>query len=144
MEPYSDQLSPGRTYGGPGVYSDDPQRDRIQLHRILSALCPHYSRSLSSPFPIRSISAIFTHALFPRYFRIVTTRFLFGTGRMPHPVGGAMGVTLCHCRERGYPALTSLIKYSVRQLRAGIAWLLYFDLDCLLGMAPSQLFYSSS
>ena len=24
-----------------------------------------------------------------------------GTGRMPHPVGGAMGVTLCHCREKG-------------------------------------------
>ena len=22
--------------------------------------------------------------------------FLLGTGRMPHPVGGAMGVTLCH------------------------------------------------
>ena len=20
---------------------------------------------------------------------------------MPHPVGGAMGVTLCHCREKG-------------------------------------------
>ena len=28
-------------------------------------------------------------------------RFLLGTGRMPHPVGGAMGVTLCHCREKG-------------------------------------------
>ena len=27
--------------------------------------------------------------------------FLLGTGRMPHPVGGAMGVTLCHCREKG-------------------------------------------
>ena len=32
----------------------------------------------------------------------VLKRFLLGTGRMPHPVGGAMGVTLCHCRERGY------------------------------------------
>ena len=30
-------------------------------------------------------------------------RFLLGTGRMPHPVGGAMGVTLCHCREKGIP-----------------------------------------
>ena len=27
--------------------------------------------------------------------------FLLSTGRMPHPVGGAMGVTLCHCREKG-------------------------------------------
>ena len=27
-------------------------------------------------------------------------RFLLGTGRMPHPVGGAMGVT-CHCLEKG-------------------------------------------
>ena len=26
---------------------------------------------------------------------IITDRFLLGTGRMPHPVGGAMGVTLC-------------------------------------------------
>ena len=26
-------------------------------------------------------------------------RFLLGTGRMPHPVGGAMGVTLSHFRE---------------------------------------------
>ena len=24
---------------------------------------------------------------------------MLGTGRMPHPVGGAMGVTLSHCRE---------------------------------------------
>ena len=24
---------------------------------------------------------------------------------MPHPVGGAMGVTWCHCRERETPAL---------------------------------------
>ena len=32
-------------------------------------------------------------------------RFLLGTGRMPHPVGGAMGVT-CSVK-RGYPALTS-------------------------------------
>ena len=27
-------------------------------------------------------------------------RFLLGTGRMPHPEGGAMGVT-CVCREKG-------------------------------------------
>ena len=31
----------------------------------------------------------------------VLIRFLLGTGRMPHPVGGAMGVTLRHCREKG-------------------------------------------
>ena len=29
----------------------------------------------------------------------VAIRFLLGTGRMPHPVGGAMGVTLPHRRE---------------------------------------------
>ena len=31
----------------------------------------------------------------------VLHRFLLGTGRMPHPVGGAMGVTWFHCREKG-------------------------------------------
>ena len=34
-------------------------------------------------------------------------RFLLGTGRMPHSVGGAMGVTLCHCHEKGNTRLTS-------------------------------------
>ena len=32
---------------------------------------------------------------------LLLLRFLLGTGRMPHPVGGAMGVTLRHCREKG-------------------------------------------
>ena len=40
---------------------------------------------------------LFAHA------RTIPERFLLGTGRMPHPVGGAMGVTLCHCREKGIP-----------------------------------------
>ena len=31
----------------------------------------------------------------------VSHRFLLGTGRMPHPVAGAIGVTLRHCREKG-------------------------------------------
>ena len=31
----------------------------------------------------------------PHHDVIVKIRFLLGTGRMPHPVGGAMGVTLC-------------------------------------------------
>ena len=35
----------------------------------------------------------------PRSTRDKFRRFLLGTGRMPHPVGGAMGVTLSHCRE---------------------------------------------
>ena len=39
-------------------------------------------------------------------------RFLLGTGRMPHPVGGDMGVTLCHYRERGYTRFETIIKYS--------------------------------
>ena len=42
-------------------------------------------------------------------------RFLLGTGRMPHPVGGAMGVTLYTAAPRVKPALTSFI----RQLCAG-------------------------
>ena len=32
-------------------------------------------------------------------------RFLLGTGRMPHPVGGAMGVALCTAVKRGYTGL---------------------------------------
>ena len=36
-------------------------------------------------------------------------RFLLGTGRMPHPVGGAMGVTLYTAVPRVKPALTSAI-----------------------------------
>ena len=60
------------------------------------------------------------------------------TGRMPHPVGGDMGVTLCHYRERGYTRFETIHKTTA------FAGLLYFDLDCLLSKAPSQLFYSSS
>ena len=33
--------------------------------------------------------------------------FLLGTGRMPHPVGGAMGVTLLTAVKRDTPALIS-------------------------------------
>ena len=40
------------------------------------------------------------------------TRFLLGTGRMPHPVGWAMGVTCVTAEKREYPALNRLIKYS--------------------------------
>ena len=28
-------------------------------------------------------------------FTVIFERFLLGTGRMPHPVGGAMGTALC-------------------------------------------------
>ena len=35
------------------------------------------------------------------------TWFLLGTGRMPHPVGGAMGVALCTAVKRDTPTLTS-------------------------------------
>ena len=44
-----------------------------------------------------------------------TGRFLLGTGRMPHPVGGAVGVTWCHCREKGNTRFETVV---------------YFDLDC--------------
>ena len=40
--------------------------------------------------------------VFPYKPRSNSKRLLLGTGRMPYPVGGAIGVTLCHCRERGY------------------------------------------
>ena len=33
---------------------------------------------------------------------LVGRRFLLGTGRMPHPVGGAMGVALCIAVKRGH------------------------------------------
>ena len=36
---------------------------------------------------------------------VILNRFLLGTGRMPHPVGGDIGVTLRHCREKGTPTL---------------------------------------
>ena len=32
----------------------------------------------------------------------VPVRFLLGTGRMPHPVGGAMGVALCTAVKKGH------------------------------------------
>ena len=57
---------------------------------------------------------------------VVLRRFLLGTGRMPHPVGGAMCVTLSHCREKGYHSLN--IHKTTSHL--AFAWLLYFDLDC--------------
>ena len=34
--------------------------------------------------------------------RAVSFWFLLGTGRMPHPVGGAMGVALCTDVKRGH------------------------------------------
>ena len=59
-------------YGVPGVHFDVASASGPQLHRIskLSTLCPHYSRSLSAPFPqhLHNLSALFS-----QYFRIVTT-----------------------------------------------------------------------
>ena len=37
---------------------------------------------------------------------VICTRFLLGTGRMPHPVGGAMGVTISY----GYIILLNIHK----------------------------------
>ena len=50
----------------------------------------------------------------PKYSTYATfiNRFLLGTGRMPHPVGGAMGVTLCHCRAARETRFDINIKYS--------------------------------
>ena len=58
------------SYGGPGVHSDIASAARPPMFRIVSAM-------------------------FPQSFRAISARFLLGTGRMPHPVGGDMGVTLC-------------------------------------------------
>ena len=63
-----------------------------------------------------------------------TNIFLLGTGRMPHLVGGAMGVTLCHdnIRGSGYTRwLHHFIKYSkdILMLHVDVDDL-YFDLDC--------------
>ena len=49
----------------------------------------------------------FCLSLLSAYFLAVFERFLLSTGRMPHPVGGAMGVTCVTAVKRGYPALTS-------------------------------------
>ena len=49
---------------------------------------------------------------------------------MPHPVGGAMGVTCVTAVKRGYTRFDIILLIFIRQLRAGVAWLLYFDLDC--------------
>ena len=39
----------------------------------------------------------------------VGKRFLLGTGRMPHPVGGVMGVISYHCCEKGIPRFDILL-----------------------------------
>ena len=53
---------------------------------------------------------------------------------MPHPVGGAMGVTLRHCsaaRETGFDIISlNIHKTTSRVGPLAFAWLLYFDLDC--------------
>ena len=43
---------------------------------------------------------------------------------MPHPVGGAMGVTLRHCREKGNTLFETVTLYNLTLI---FAWLLYFD-----------------
>ena len=46
---------------------------------------------------------------------LILKRFLLGTGRIPHPVGGAMGVTCVTAMKGDTPALKRLhhlIKYS--------------------------------
>ena len=66
------------------------------------------------------------------YGRTISNWFLLGTGRMPHPVGGAMGVTLCHCCEKGIPRL-DIILLNIHKTTSRwycMAQLLYFDLDC--------------
>ena len=69
--------------------------------------------------------------------------------RMPHPVGGAMGVTLFPAaREKGVHPLFNIILLNIHKTtsRAGIGHgccTLTSTADfCLPGKAPSQLFYS--
>ena len=62
---------------------------------------------------------------------------------MPHPVGGAMGVTLCHCREKGNTRF-DIISLNIHKTTYGCSTLTSTADFCLLGKAPSQLFYSSS
>ena len=47
------------------------------------------------------------HARPAAALRAIFEWFLLGTGRMPHPVGGAMGVTCVTAVKRETPALTS-------------------------------------
>ena len=62
---------------GPEVHFDVASAAGPQLDCILSALCPHYSRSLSAPFPryLHTAAAVLPHcssgisALLPQSFR---------------------------------------------------------------------------
>ena len=62
----------------------------------MSSLVDH-EKAQSLPFQIKFISCK-SGEYFLSYALTIFLRFLLGTGRMPHPVGGAMGVTVCHCR----------------------------------------------
>ena len=48
---------------------------------------------------------------------------------MPHPVGGAMGVTLCHCREKGNTRFDIILLNIDKRTSAGCSTLTV-DLDC--------------
>ena len=50
-----------------------------------------------------------------RDYPATLNRFLFSTGRMPHPVGGAMGVTLSHCCEKGMHPNFDIILLNIRK-----------------------------
>ena len=73
--------------------------------------------------------------------------FLLGTGRMPHPVGGAMGVALCTAVKGGHTRFDiislNIHKETSRWHLPGCCTLTS-TADLLLGKAPNQLFYSSS
>ena len=69
---YSDETSP--LLWRPGVHSNRASSTGLHVLRILPALCPHHSRSLSAPFPqhlcsvtvlllhFRSLSALSPHS----------------------------------------------------------------------------------
>ena len=65
---------------------------------------------------------------------------------MPHPVGGAMGVTSSHAVKKGIHPLFDIISLNIHKTTSH--WHLHGC--CTLtstadsGKAPSQLFYSSS
>ena len=72
---------------------------------------------------------------------VVVKRFLLVTGRMLYPVGETMGVALLLPLKGKHPLWNGQI--IIRQLCTGICTSTSTADFCLLGKAPSQLFYSS-
>ena len=57
---------------------------------------PYFRAELVLPSTASKLPGLMQRRMGP-----IMQRFLLGTGRMPHPVGGAIGVALCTALKRG-------------------------------------------